>query len=197
MVHERVHHFGAIGVINGLAVLADRESRTQWDHITGEAFAGPLAGQRLEVWPVRMTTAQAARREHPGLIVHRSQDHGLLPRIAQRLYPRFIYSPVWLPPPFYASMSREIDPRLPRLAQGLGVIVGSKARYYPMSAIPMEGFDDAWGAGTLHIARGALDGVPLAAWKDTGELPMQLLSRWYGFSFTYPDCEIYEPETSE
>jgi hypothetical protein len=23
--------------------------------------------------------------------------------------------------------------------------------------------------------------------------PMQLFSRWYGFSFTFPGCEIYEP----
>ena len=195
-MHGRVHHFGAIGIINGLAVLADRESGTHWDHITGEAFAGPLAGYRLDAWPVRMTTVRAARWEYPDLIVHASENHGLLACIAQRLYPRFIYSPVWLPPPFYASMSRQIDPRLPRLTQGFGVIAGGKARYYPISVIPMEGLEDAWGARILHIARGALDGVPQARWKDTGEFPMQLLSRWYGFSFTYPYCEIYEPEIS-
>ena len=144
----------------------------------------------------KVRVVRAARWEYPDLIVHASENHGLLACIAQRLYPRFIYSPVWLPPPFYASMSRQIDPRLPRLTQGFGVIAGGKARYYPISVIPMEGLEDAWGARILHIARGALDGVPQARWKDTGEFPMQLLSRWYGFSFTYPYCEIYEPEIS-
>jgi hypothetical protein len=32
-------------------------------------------------------------------------------------------------------------------------------------------------------------------WSD-GEVPMQLLSRWYGFAFTYPGCRIV-PEDDE
>jgi hypothetical protein len=41
-----------------------------------------------------------------------------------------------------------------------------------------------------HRVRGDL--CAETAWADTGEQPMQLLSRWYGFSFTYAGCEIYE-----
>ena len=187
----RVHHFGAIGIANGLAVLADRESRTQWDHITGEAFAGPLAGQHLDAWPLRMTTVAAARRQHPELTVHTSAYRGLLRRFAERLYPRFIYGGVWLPPPFYLSMSRSIDKRLPPLTQGLGVVDGNRARYYPMALIPTGGLEDSWNRRILCIWRGPVDGVPRAAWKDTGAEPMQLLSRWYGFAFTFPACDVY------
>ena len=113
--------------------------------------------------------------------------------LAQRLYPRFIYSKGWLPGFFYASLSEPIDPRLDKLAQGLGVIVGKKAKYYPMDRIPAYGIRDQWLNRVLCIERGAVDGVPHATWLETGEEPMQLLSRWYGFSFTYPGCEIYEP----
>jgi hypothetical protein len=61
-----------------------------------------------------------------------------------------------------------------------------------MSQIPVEGIDDQWLGRILHIQRGAIDGVPRAKWQNTNEEPLQLLSRWYGFSFTYPQCEIFE-----
>lgn len=187
-----VHHFGPIGLINGLAVLADRETRTHWDHITGEAFAGPLSGHQLEVWPIRMTTVAAALVESRDIIISISMHRSLKSRLAQRLYPRFILNKVWLPLPFYASMSGPIDPRLDKLTQGLGVILGRKAKYYPMSSIPLNGLEDDWQGRILCVERGPIDKVPHAAWKDTGEQPMQLLTRWYGFAFTYPNCEIYD-----
>jgi len=195
-VNHHVYHFGAIGLTNGLAVLADRETRTHWDHITGEAFTGPLVGQKLDVWPIHMTTVAAARMEHPTITISPSHIRSLRRRLAQRLYPHFIHGNVWLPGFFYASMSEPMDPRLGKLAQGLGVVLGKKAKYYPMNRIPVNGLQDDWLHRTLCVKRGGIDGVPHASWLDTGEEPMQLLSRWYGFSFTYPDCEIYEPSSS-
>ena len=112
--------------------------------------------------------------------------------IAQKLYPAFIHERVWLPKFFHASMNSPIDPRLDKLTQGLGVVVGSQTKYYPMNSIPASGLDDPWLGRTLRIARGPIDGVPHARWSDSGEEPMQLLTRWYGFSFTYPKCEIYQ-----
>jgi hypothetical protein len=78
------------------------------------------------------------------------------------------------------------------LTQGLGVIVGNKAKYYPMNRIPADGIWDIWLGRKLRVQRGAIDGVPRASWQDTNEEPLQLLTRWYGFSFTYPRCEIFE-----
>jgi uncharacterized protein DUF3179 len=195
VVNNQVHHFGAIGLTNGLAVLADRETRTYWDHITGEAFAGPLAGHQLDVWSVHMSTVAAALTEHPDITISLSKFRSLRRKVAQILYPRFIHSTGWLPGFFYASLSEPIDSRLDKLTQGLGVIVGKKAKYYPMNRIPANGIRDDWLNRILCIERGAIDAVPRAAWLDTDEEPMQLLSRWYGFSFTYPGCEIYEPPT--
>ena len=81
------------------------------------------------------------------------------------------------------------------MVNGLGVIVGKRAKYYPMDQIPRgENITDHWGKRIMAIDRSGKDGIPHAAWKDIGETPMQLLSRWYGFAFTYPNCEIYECE---
>jgi hypothetical protein len=190
-VNGNVHHFGAIGFTNGLAVLADRETYTHWDHITGEAFAGPLVGTRLDVWSVQMTTVVAAHAAYPNLEVSLSGYRSLQKRLAQWLYPRFIHGRILFPWFFYASLSEPIDPRLDKLTQGLGVIVGEHAKFYPLGSIAETEIKDDWQGRTLHITYGLLDGVPHAKWAGTDEEPMQLLTRWYGFSFTYPNCEVY------
>lgn len=98
-----------------------------------------------------------------------------------------------IPPHFRLSMSKAIDGRLPKDKQGLGVIGDhNKGKFYPLSLLPMqEVVQDEWNGRILLIERGAIDGVPNARWADGGKPPMQLLSRWYGFSFTYPNCDIY------
>ncbi|MEW5939944.1 MAG: DUF3179 domain-containing (seleno)protein, partial [Chloroflexota bacterium] len=100
-----------MGLTDGLAILADRETRTHWNHITGEAMSGALKGSQLDVWPVRMTTVAAARVERPDVSVFLSGYRSFRWRLAQKLYPRFIHDKVWLPGFFYASMSEPIDPR--------------------------------------------------------------------------------------
>ena len=88
-------------------------------------------------------------------------------------------------------MQSKPDPRLPELTQGLGVVVEGRAKYYPLSAIPLDGLEDRWLNRTLLVQRSQIDSVPHAFWNDTNKKPMQLLTRWYGFSFAYHDCEIY------
>lgn len=139
-----------------------------------------------------MTTVAAMLAEHPDLTISRSGYPRFRRKIAEILYPHFIHGNVWLPGFFYASMNAPIDPRLDKLTQGLGVIVGKKAKYYPLDRIPVEGIQDLWLGRILCVKRETLSGVPYARWGRTDEAPMQLLSRWYGFSFTYPQCEIYE-----
>jgi hypothetical protein len=126
-VDDKIHHFGAVGLANGLAIFGDAETGTMWDHFTGEAFAGPLKGRQLEVWPVNMTTVAAALEHYPDLKLFTSSFRSFRKWLAMRLYPRFIQGNVWLPPPFLLTMSGKIDPRLDRLTQGLGVVAAGKA----------------------------------------------------------------------
>ena len=89
-------------------------------------------------------------------------------------------------------MQSDIDPRLPELTQGLGIILDGQAKYYPLSTIPSNGLEDRWLNRSLHVEYNKIDGAPRAIWVETGDQPMQLLTRWYGFSFTYPGCKIYK-----
>jgi hypothetical protein len=230
-VDRRVHHFGVVGAANGLSIMADKETHTLWDHISGEAFDGPLKGESLETWPVFLTNVDSELSTYPETQLFSSSFHsfkmslmglftGLMGINKRGLIPPNFYrsmsKPIesfhsfkmslmglftglmginkrgLIPPNFYRSMSKPIDPRLPKLTQGLGVIAGKHTKYYPMDQIPRgESIMDNWGKRIMAIRSGK-DGIPLAIWKDTDENLMQLLSRWYGFSFTYPDCEIYE-----
>ncbi len=187
----RLLHLGAVGLSNALAVLADVETRSYWDHITGEAFAGPLAGRQLDAWPISLTTVAAALALRPVPPLVRSPHRSPRKWLAERLYRRRLFGRQWLPRLFRLTMSGPADPRLPELAQGLGVTVGERARFYPLAAIPAGGIEENWNDRWLRLRLGPVDGVPYAEWAGSGERPMQLLTRWYGFAFTYPGCEVY------
>lgn len=191
MIDGAVHWFGVCGVSNGLAVMADEETRTYWDHMTGEGFQGPLQGRELEVWAIRITTVEVALRETPDLALIRSSYRSLVKTFFSLVFRRGIEGRGFIPPGFGRTMSHDVDPRLDALVNGLGVILGKAGKFYPLGIVEKGGsLRDVWQGRPLTIERGAVDGVLFARWEDTLEPPMQLLTRWYGFSFTYPGCEL-------
>ena len=82
------------------------------------------------------------------------------------------------------------DDRLDAMAPGLGVSVDGVHRFYPMSVLKQP-IEDEIAGKAVHVFMGALDGTPHAQFHD-GTEPMQLMTRWYGFAYTYPGCELYE-----
>ena len=190
-VRGQVHWYGVSGIANGLAVMTDEETSSRWDHITGEAFDGPLVGEVLESWPIHISTNQAELARDPGLPVLRQAYHWTFKRFFQSVPSYSVFSNrKRFPPGFRGSMSGPVDPRLPAFDQGLGVIVSDEARFYRFHDIsPGSVLQDQWLGRTLIVVRNA-GGVPHARWDDE-QVPMQLLTRWYGFSFTYPSCSVY------
>jgi len=170
-------------------LLRDDETGSYWDHVTGECVHGPLAGAVLPNWGIEVTTVEAALAAAPRLEIFRSRPN-LFGRLMGRvMISRQLRGNGLMPWYFYTTMERR-DRRLPRMDQGLGVVVGSRAVYYPRSAFG-PGIRDDWHGRELRLWIRAADGIPTAAWSD-GEKPFQLFTRWYGFSFTYPGCEIYK-----
>jgi hypothetical protein len=153
-----------------------------------------LIGHQLDVWPIQLETVRVALIEDPNIEVSFSSYRAIRKWMAGTLYPKFIHAKILFPFFFYWTMKRDPDPRLPELTQGLGVVVDGRAKYYPVEAIPAGGIEDRWLNRTLCVRLSKTDGVPHALWSDTNERPLQLLTRWYGFAFTYPGCEIYEGE---
>ncbi|REJ76464.1 MAG: DUF3179 domain-containing protein [Acidobacteria bacterium] len=57
--------FQLVGINNQNFVMADRQTGTWWQQVTGEAIRGPLAGKRLEPLPWDEVGFAIWRREHP------------------------------------------------------------------------------------------------------------------------------------
>ncbi|MFD1409200.1 DUF3179 domain-containing (seleno)protein [Kroppenstedtia eburnea] len=67
LIDGEEHHFFCVGVYNGLAVLMDRETRSYWNHITGECVHGPLKGEKMEMLLLGQMTAGQALDQWPDL----------------------------------------------------------------------------------------------------------------------------------
>ena len=186
VVAGAVHHFSAGGLYNGLVLLIDDETGTYWDHITGRAVHGPLKGARLETWGIELETAASAAARAPETRLSRSRRHPVLAWLLG--VARGIWGVLGRPPPFFPATMAAVDPRLPQMTMGLGVVAG-EARFYPLRAIG-DGIDDAWHGRRLRVALGPGDRIPRAVWADDGTRPLQLFSRWYGFVLTYPNCAL-------
>jgi len=185
-----VLHFSVGGLHNGLMLLIDDETRTYWDHITGEALHGPRAGDRLESWSLPLTTVERALADEPWIQLARSRP-GFFARILGRMHMTRFFGRGLMPLWFHVTMEKK-DRRRPRMENGLGVVVDGEARFYPYARLGVEGATDPWKERPLHVAVDPDDKVPFAEWED-GTRPFQLFTRWYGFSYTYPGCAIFEP----
>ncbi len=183
VVEGAVHHFSAGGLYDGLVLLIDDETGTYWNHITGAAIHGPREGARLETWGIEYQTVAAA---DPGLRLWRSRRHPVLAWLMDR--GRCIWSALGRPPPLFPVTMAAVDTRLSQMTMGLGVLAG-EARFYPLGAIG-EGVSDDWDGRRLLVELGPSNRIPQAVWEDDGSRPLQLLSRWYGFVLTYPNCAL-------
>ena len=142
----------------------------------------------MEVFPLRVSTVGRALKEYPDLTVSISKPN-LFGQLAS-LGANDLYSGGgFLPPGFRQTMGKP-DDRLPEFTSGIGVIIENIQKFYPFDAL-LEKTVDVINGRRLIISYPPDGGFPFATWED-GEVPLQLLSRWYGFSYTYPGCEIYD-----
>ena len=183
VVDGAVHHFSAGGLYNGLVLLVDDETGSYWDHITGRAVHGPLAGARLDTWGIELDTAAAV---DPQIRLMRSGRHRVLGWLMSA--GRGIWTALGRPLPRFPATMAAVDPRLPQMTMGLGVVAG-EARFYPVKAI-RGGVGDDWDGRRLRVSLDPGSRLPRAAWEDDGARPLQLFSRWYGFVLTYPNCAL-------
>ena len=131
--------FYAGGLYEGLVVMRDRETRSVWNHITGECLKGGLAGVRLPLVPLLHFSAEDAHGRYPTAHLAYSRLT-LFQRVvaffteANRVYAgRFFF-------PFFKKTLSTIDRRRPSWELGLGVWVEgadgvASARYYPKKTL--------------------------------------------------------------
>lgn len=226
-VDGEVDQFTEKGLYDGLFLMADAKTNSYWNHMTGEAVYGPLAGTRLELENLLHTTVEQALAEDPETIVAISSHPGAIMRYSQAgtlasLLARIIDVPEFFP----QTIARE-DDRLERMDIGIGIWGDTGlARYYSKVTVDDNQrfvFDSFEGRGTLvyydptaHALQALYTDAEGARWdgailrlsngqriekgvlfeadgsRAEVERPLQVFTRWYGFSLTFPDTEIFE-----
>ncbi|MCF6137456.1 DUF3179 domain-containing protein [Alkalihalobacillus berkeleyi] len=191
-MNGKVHHFGPRGLYDGMVLISDDETNSYWNHVTGECVYGELEGERLQTFPIEHTTVKAAMNKYKDLkiaLFNPSIKMKLLSFVMTRGKKKS-----FLPPGFEQTMG-VLDDRLPKMSSGLGVILGEHQRFYPVDTVKSKGgtiYDSIHGR-TVTVQLNPDAGVPQATFTDNQvEKPMQLFTRWYGFSLTYPNCEVYD-----
>jgi hypothetical protein len=186
----RLHHFSCIGIYNGMALLQDEETGSYWDHISGECLHGPKKGEMMELIPVEHVTVEQALQRWPELGIAYSKQPWHRRLLLEPLM-NFFGNRGIFPPYFRFSMGQK-DTRLPDMVSGLGVYTKKTKRFYSIRTIQEAGGElkDQVDGRPVTISL-SLDGFPQAVFDESGEKPMQLYCRWYGFAFTFPGCEIY------
>jgi len=86
------------------------------------------------------------------------------------------------------------DHCLPEMDIGLGIIAHDMQHFYPKAEIE-KGIEDRWLGHRLHIGINPGGGIPDAEFPN-GRRPLQLFTRWYEFSYTFPACQIYGHDTT-
>lgn len=174
------------GLYDGLAVLGDRETGSYWNHITGESFYGPRKGAVLEGFALRYTTVAEELARDPGAAVVLARLNWRV-RLVLPIMRKF-QGLGFIPPHFRLTMGAK-DTRLPTTTMGLGVWTAQTKRFYPMTSLQGGLADQLDGQG-LRVTVDAA-GIPQAEWAVAEGRPLQMFTRWYGFAYTFPGCEIY------
>ena len=201
VVNGKLHHFSAGGLYNGLILLIDDETRSYWDHISGQGLHGELAGQQMEMWGIEQHAVGTLREREPQLRL-------LMARSTWWTRLMVWLTGLWqgkLPPGFRMTMDHT-DDRLAEMAMGLGItegegvfipfdaIVAASAAPAPTAQSPSTPIVEPaitlpWQNRDLKVFLDSESGIPRAEYAD-GSQPPQLFSRWYGYVRAYPRCII-------
>ena len=139
-INGQVLHFFVVGVHNGMMLMADKETGTYWDHITGKGLSGKYENQQLEILQShQILKVQEVLKHHPNCL-YGATKLGFLQKLFNnfQVYKADIFGKGFLPPGFRKSMQK-IDPRLPEMEMGLGVWADSKAKFYPTKLLKENG----------------------------------------------------------
>lgn len=189
--NERLY-FEASGLYDGLVLLGDTKTRSYWNHITGECLHGHYAGEVLEVNNLFHYTFKMAIEDFPDIRIAVSKPPFPY-NMAIRMFGKKLHNSKGFIPPFFRKTMTTKDDRLDENEIGLGVVIDGQAKYYNIDKIAdAELLRDHFAGKDLLIRFDNGSRVPRCTVKGSDEIPIQFYTRWYGFSYTYKNCEIYK-----
>lgn len=154
--------FQVSGLYEGLFVMRDAQTGSQWLHYTGECVDGPMAGRTLEMLAMNILDWPEFRRRHPGATVI-DQSRSMFRRLMGWMDgARDVPSWFGLPGFFRRSM-RRTESSVGDMEFGLGVVMGQRrmlggvkaagARFYPYRALKQLGLVQHDLGGTPVLVR--------------------------------------------
>ena len=219
-INGKTLHFVNAGLYDALFIMQDTETKTLWKHITGEAVYGELAGHQLPISNLLQMNAAQALAMDPNMRIAISDrpyggntpvkrnvdDAKLMDMFEQTLGTEDTRRPrmemglgVW------TGKTRRYYPVNTLREKGkavIDIIDGQNTLVYldPVTSTPGAIYVETGDAKLVDkeirlgngqfVRSGVLvnqDGKPL-----TVERPNQIFTRWYGYSLSFPDPEIYE-----
>ena len=164
------HRFETVGLYDGLFVMQDTESRTLWNHITGDAMYGPHVGESLgPVGNMLQMSAEQALAIDPNIelaVSTRPYNKGNRPEADAGGRYRPSNKSAELSSMFIETLGDE-DARLPRMTMGLGVVSERLVRFYPMDLIEENGaFVDDFDGDMVLIFADPTTFTPAALFVD-------------------------------
>lgn len=160
-----MHHFENVGIYDGLFVMQDQETKTLWNHISGEALYGPHVGKTLgPIGNLLQMSVEEALASDPAMAVAISDR----PYSGRSSVPGqgTLSADSELIEMFVETLGEE-DTRRPRMDMGLGVWTPELRRYYPMEEIRARGaIIDRLGDRNVVVYIDARSATPTAIFVD-------------------------------
>lgn len=180
--------FGVSGLLyQDNLLMYDRQTRSLWAQLQGEAVSGSLTGETLVAVPLAHTRFGPWLDKHPNTLVL-SPDTG-----HSRSYDLDPYAD-------YHQQARNM-PRFPGLnpyERVIGVRVGADARAYPFAELAQAGnsgtLDSQLGGRDFSIRWDAVDMTYDVTSASGNEGISSTISYWFAWQNFYPETQVYTDE---
>jgi hypothetical protein len=173
-IEGKTHHFAAQGLYDAMTLIADQETQSFWNHLTGICLHGPLEGLRLpNLGTLLQMVAGAALVAFPQAQIavldplsEKTRAWTEKTNIAYRLAPEYEL------PDAYRPSVGPLDGRLPRYDMGLGIWTATTQRYYPMTTLHQRqnALIDQVDGRSVIIVFDADVGLPMAFYLEAAQL---------------------------
>ncbi len=178
-------------------IMVDRQTDTLWQHLSGEAIGGALAGEQLTQLPVVTSTWGAWLAEHPDTETLTLPDTVFFPDIPDRPALRYDYTPDAAYRNYYESDDvwfpiLDTSDALALKTEVLGLSADGEHLAVPLGALI------AAGPQTIVVGGDTFRLEPTAAgarvFDDLGRRVAVAQSFWFAWYGRYPDTAIWSGE---
>jgi hypothetical protein len=176
--------FAASGMLwRDSLVMMDRQTKTLWSHVTGEALRGHFEGRRLERIPAVQTTWERWRAAHPDTLV----------LAKERPTRGSVYDEYRADPKRFGILrARRAVGKLPGKTLIHGTVVGGSAVAIADRLLEEQTEREAQVSGGKVVFRRSPDGGTRAYEVGSGnELPVTR-AFWFAWIAFYPETELIE-----